>query len=99
MHTIPFEDIYAPSHSLTHEGRVTRICVSKLTAIGSDNGLLRDWHQAIIWISAEILLIGPLGTTFSEILIEILKFSLKKMRLNVSSAKLRPFCLGLSVLI
>ena len=28
-------------------------------------------HQAIIWISAEILLIGHLRTNFSEILIEI----------------------------
>ena len=42
--------------------------------------------------------IGPLGTYFSEILIEILTFSFKKMRLNVSSAKWRPFCLGLSEL-
>ena len=34
--------------SLTHWGRVTHICVSKLTIIGSDNGLLLGWHQAII---------------------------------------------------
>ena len=45
------------------------------------------------------LLIGPLGTNFSEILIEILTFSFKKMRLKESSAKWRPFCLGLNVLI
>ena len=44
------------------------------------------------------MLIGPLGTNFSEILIEILTFSFKKMRLKVSSAKRRPFCLGLNVL-
>ena len=31
-------------------------------------------------------------------LIEILTFSFMKMRLNVSSAKWRPFCLGLNVL-
>ena len=47
---------------------------------------------------AGILLIGPLGTNFSEILIEILTFSFKKMRLKVSSAKWRPFCLSLNVL-
>ena len=37
-------------------------------------------------------------TNFSEILIEILAFSFRKMRLKVSSAKRRPFCLGLNVL-
>ena len=42
--------------------------------------------------------IGPLGTNFSEILIEILTFPFKKMRLKVSSAKWRPFCLGLNVI-
>ena len=55
-------------------------------------------RQAIIWTNAGILLIGPLGTNFSEILIEILTFSFKKMRLKVLSAKRRPFCLGLNVL-
>ena len=39
-----------------------------------------------------------LGTNFSEILIEILTFSFKKMRLKVSSANWSPFCLGLNVL-
>ena len=84
------------SKLLTHWGRVTHICVSKLTVIGSDNGLSPDRRQAIIWTSAGILLIGPLGTNLSEILIEILTFSFKKMRLRVSSAKRRPFCLGLN---
>ena len=45
-----------------------------------------------------LLLIGPLGTNFSEIFIEILIFSFKKMHLKVSSAIRRPFCLGLDVL-
>ena len=56
---------------LTHWGRVAYICVNKLTIIGSDNGLLPGGSQAIIWTNAGILLIGPLGTNFSEILIEI----------------------------
>ena len=77
---------------------MTHICVSKLTIIGSDNGLAPDRRQAIIWTNAGLLLIGPLGTNFSEILIEILTFSFKKMRLKVSSAKRRPFCLGLNVI-
>ena len=83
---------------LTHWGRVTHICVSKLTIIGSDNGLSPDRRQAIIWTNAGLLLIGPLGTNFSEILIEILTFSFKKMLMKVSSAKRRPFCLCLNVL-
>ena len=75
------------------------MCVSKLTIIGSDNGLSPDRRQAIIWTNAGLLLIVPLGTNFSEILIEILTFSFKKMHLKVSSAKRRSFCLGLNMLI
>ena len=33
--------------------------VSKLTTIGSDNGLLPDWRQAIIWTNAGIFLVDP----------------------------------------
>ena len=86
-------------HVLTHWGRMTHICVGKLTIIGSDNGLSPERRQAIIWTNAEILLIGPLGTTFSEILIEIQTFSLKKIRLKMSSAKCCSFRLGLNELI
>ena len=67
------------------------ICVSKLTIIGLDNGLSPDWRQAIIWINAGILLIGPVGTNFSEILIEIQIFSFKKMYLKMLFTKWRPF--------
>ena len=84
--------------SLTHWGRVTHICVSDLTSIGSDNGLSPGRRQAIIRTNAGILLIRPLGTNFSEFLVEILIFSFKKMRLKVSSAKRRPFCLCLNEL-
>ena len=71
------------------------ICVGNITIIGSDNGLSPGRRQVIFWISDGILWIRPLGTNFSEILIA---FWLKKMRLNVSSAKWRPICLGLNVL-
>ena len=83
--------------SLTHWGRVTHICVVKLTITVSDNGLSPRRRQAIIWTNAGILLIGPLGTNFIEILIGIQTFSFKKMHLKMSSAKWRPFCLGLNV--
>ena len=71
---------------LTHWGRVTHICVNKLTIIGPDNGLSPGRRQAIIWTNAGILLFGPLGTNFSEILIGIQTFSFKKLRLKTSSA-------------
>ena len=77
---------------------MTHICVGKLTIIGSDNGLLPGRRQAIIWTNAALLLIGPLGTNFSEILIEIHTFSFKKMHLKTPPAKWWPFCLGLNVL-
>ena len=86
------------SYLLTHWGRVTHICVSKLTIVVSDNGLSPGRRQAIIWTNAGILLIGPLGTNFSEILIGINTFSFKKMHLKMSSGKQRPLCLGLNVL-
>ena len=98
--TPPFDYIHwsARKH-LTHWGRVTHICVSKLNIIVPDNGLSPDRRQAIIWINVGRLLIQTSGTTFSEILNEIHKFSFKKMHLKMSSAKWRPFCLGLNVLI
>ena len=66
--------------------------------IGLDNGLSPGRRQAIIWTNDGILLIGPLGTNFSEILIEIYIFSFKKMHLKISSGNWQPFCLGLNVL-
>ena len=63
---------------LTHWGRVMHICVGNLTIIGSDNGLLPGRRQAIIWTNAGILLIGPLGTNFSEFLFEIKPFHSRK---------------------
>ena len=42
-----------------HWGRVAHICVSKLTIIGSDNGLSPGRRQAIVWTNARILLIRP----------------------------------------
>ena len=83
---------------LSHWNRVTPICASKLSIIGSDNGLPPGRRQAIIWTKAGILLIRTLGTNFSEILSEILTFSFIKTHLKMSSAKQRPFCRGLNVL-
>ena len=83
---------------LTHWGRETHICVGDPIIIGSDNGLSPDRRQAINLTNDIILLIVPLRTNFSEIVIEVQTFSFNIMRSKVSSAKWRPFCLGLNVL-
>ena len=68
-------------------GRVTHICIGNINIIGSDNGLSPGRCQAIILTNARVLLFGPLGTKFSDIL-----------NLKPSSAKWESFCLGLNVL-
>ena len=88
----------AHSGPLTHWGRVTHIWVIKLTIIVSDNGLAPGWRQAIIWINAEMFLIGSMGTNFSKIFIEIYSLSFKKMHLKMPSGEWRPFCLSFNVL-
>ena len=85
-------------YALTHWGQVTHTCVGNLTIIGSDHGLSPGRCRAITWTNVGILLIGPLGTNFSEMLIEIHTFSFKKIHLTMSSGKWQPFCLGLNVL-
>ena len=80
-----FMDLNVWERPSTQWGRVTHICVNKLTIIGSHNGLSPGRRQAIIWTNAAILLIGPLGTNFSEIWIELLTCSFKKMHLKMSS--------------
>ena len=67
---------------LTHGGRVTHKCVSKLSFLGSDNGLSPGRRQAIIWTNAGILLSGTWGTNFSKILIKVHTFPFKKMHLK-----------------
>ena len=92
-------EIYPLNSCITHWGREMHICISKLSIIGSDNGLSPGWCQTIIWSNAGILSIGPIGTIFNEILIEIHTFSFKKIHFKMSSGKWWPFCLCLNVLI
>ena len=69
-HELVFTKIYIWRHlGSTQWSRVTHICVSNLIITGSDNGLWPCQRQAIIWTNAGTLLIGPLHTIFSEILI------------------------------
>ena len=78
--------------NLTHWGRMTHICFSELIIVGSSNGLPPGQRQT----NAGILLIGPLWTHFSEILIEIYSFT--KMQFEMSSGNWQPLCLSLNVL-
>ena len=63
--------------ALNRRGQVTRICITELTIIGSDNGLSPGRRQTIIWTDSGILLIWTLGINFSEIFSEIDTFSFK----------------------
>ena len=74
MNVFRYLRLMISQHLLTHSVRGTHIYVGKLTIIGSDNGLSPGRRQAIIWTNAEILFIGPLGTNFREIVIEIKTF-------------------------
>ena len=94
----PFYTSLHEFNILTHWGRVMHIYVSKLPIIGLDNGLSPGRCQAIIGTNVWILLIGSLGTNFSQILIKIYTFSFKKMHREMSSGKWWPSCLGLNVL-
>ena len=83
MHT------YTDMHVLTHLPLVLHVMYAsvKWVSFGSGNGLLPVGHQAITWTNPDLLSIGPLGTNFSEIWIEILTFPFKKMCLKMTSAK------------
>ena len=82
---------------LTHCSPVMHIWISKLTIIGSDNGLSPVGYQAIIWTNVVSLSIGPVGTNFNQLVFKIQTFSFTKMHLKMSG-KWRPFCLSLNVL-
>ena len=73
------------------------MCVSEITIIGSDIGLSRGRHQAIIWTNAGMLLIWTIELNFNKILIEIRTFSFKKNPFENVFWKRRSFCLYLNV--
>ena len=73
-----FLSLLIGSTILTHWGRLTHIYVENLTIICSDNGLSPGRCQAIIWIAAGLLSIGPLRTYFNEIWNKIQQFHWQK---------------------
>ena len=72
-----------------HKKMLMKLSIDNLTINGSDNGFSPGWRQAITWMNNGILLIGSLGTNFSEILIEIHTFLFKKIHLKMLSAKMQ----------
>ena len=97
QNTVPLQRGQCSTYSLQHDnalldttneltlwGRVTDLCVSKITIIAPDNVLSPGRHQVVIWTNAGILSIGPLGTNLSEILMELRIFSFKNMHLKMA---------------
>ena len=89
--------------ALTHWGRVTHICVSKLIIIASDNGLSPGQRQAIIWTNAGTSLINYLGTNFSENIdrnsyIFIQENTFENVVCEMSAILSRPQCVNPSTL-
>ena len=70
-------DYFGKAHLISLIEAEWRIYVSKITIIGTDNGLSPGRRQAIIWTNAG-LLIGPLRTNFNELVIEIHTSSFNK---------------------
>ena len=77
---------------------MTHICVSKLTNIGSDNGLLPVWRQAIIWTNAGILPIRSQGTYFNEISIKIQNIFIQENTFENVFCQMATIFPGLNVL-
>ena len=80
-----------------HYGREMHICVSKLGAIDSDNGLSPMRCQVIILKNAGLILTGLLGSYLSGIVIKAI--FIQEKALEMSSAKQKPFYPGLNVLL
>ena len=78
-------------HSLR---RSDDICLSKLTIIGSDNGLSPARRQAIIWTNAGILLTESIGTKFNVVdsYIFIQENPVKDIAWEMSAILSRPQC-------
>ena len=71
--------------------------ISKVTTIGSDNGVSPGWHQAIIWTNAGILLIQILATTLSKILsscIFIQQYAFENVVCEMVAFLFRPQCVN-----
>ena len=85
-------------HFLTPWGWVKHICISKLTIIGSDNGLLPGRHQAIIWTNTGILLSGK-ENAFENVIYEMEASSSRPQCVHLFGCEARIFCTKYSMII
>ena len=69
-----------------------QICVGKLTVIGSDIGLSPGRRQVNIWTGAEILLVGPLGTSSRNSNIFIQENAFQNVACEMASILYRSQC-------
>ena len=81
----------SPFHTSLGEAKGRIIASETWFAFGPDKGLSPIRRQVIIWTNTGILFIEHLGTVFSENMIDLQTFLLKKMHSKMSSGKLRPF--------
>ena len=80
---------------LTHWGRLTHICISELTIIGSDNGLSPRRRQTIIWNNVNWTLRNKLQWNFnrnSNIFIQ--ENALEHVVCEMASILSRPQCVN-----
>ena len=64
--------------------------VSKLSIIGSDDGLSPGRRLTIIWTNDDMWLIGPLESNFNDIFVEIYKFSFQNVVWKMATILSRP---------
>ena len=84
-------------NEITDWGRVTHICISKWTIIGSDNGFV-TWSASSHYLNQCWNIINFTLKNRFQWLIKIHIFSFKKMHLKMLSAEWHLFCLGLNVI-
>ena len=82
---------YICTYAFTHWGRKTHICIREHASTGSDNGLSPGRRQAIIWTIAGILSIGPSGTNFCEMSVDIYTLLSKNNTSKMSSGEAGQF--------
>ena len=83
---------------LTHWGRGTHICVSKLTITGSGNGLSPGRRQAIIWTNDRNCWLDPWEQTSVKSESKFIRFHSGKCIWKCRLENGDPFYLGLNVL-
>ena len=93
-----FQPFCSSLNALTHWGQVTHIYISKLTTIGSDNGLSHGQCQSHHLNQCWNIVNWTLRNKLQWYLNLNLTFSFKKIHLKMLSGKWRQICLGLNVL-